>query len=103
MGNYFSKTPASRVIANQTLNSTGGSTASISNGVGTETFQVRIAHNVPGGIWCKIDSGATATAGSDTWIAPNVVGEYFSAIPGMTVSIVSTSTSTGSVSIAEMA
>jgi hypothetical protein len=103
MGNYWNKQSASRVIANQTLNSTGGSTAYISNGVGSETFQIRIAHNVPGGVWTKIDSGAAATAGSDTFIAPLVAGEYWSVIPGMTVSIVSTSTSTGSVSIAEMA
>jgi hypothetical protein len=51
----------------------------------------------------KIDSGANATAGSDTWLAPNVVGEYFQCIPGMTVSAVATATATGFINIAEMA
>ena len=99
---YYAKQHSSRIIANQTLQSTGGSTAYLSNGVGTETFQVRIATNISGGVWVKIDSGANATAGSDTWLAPNVVGEYFQCIPGMTISAVSTSTTTGFVSIAEM-
>jgi hypothetical protein len=99
---YYSKQHASRVIATQTLQTTGGSTAYLSNAVGTETFQVRLATNIPGGAWIKIDSGAGATIGSDTWIAPNVEGEYFACIPGMTVSAVSSATSTGFVSIAEM-
>jgi hypothetical protein len=99
---FFSKQHASRVIANQTLQSTGGSTAYISNGVGGETFQVRLTTNISGGVWVKIDSGSLATAGSDTWIAPNVEGEYFACIPGMTISAVATGTSTGFVSISEM-
>ena len=78
---YYSKQHSSRIIANQTLQSTGGSTAYQSNGVGSETFQIRLATNIAGGVWVKIDSGANATAGSDTWLAPNVVGEYFQCIP----------------------
>jgi hypothetical protein len=99
---YFSKQHSSRVIANQTLQSTGGSTAYLSNGVGSETFQIRLATNIPGGVWVKIDSGAGATVGSDTWIAPNVEGEYFACIPGMTISAVSSATSTGWLNISEM-
>jgi hypothetical protein len=99
---YFPKAHASRIINTQTLQTTGGSTAYLSNGVGAEVFQVRIATNVPGGAWIKIDSGAGATVGSDTWIAPNVVGEIFQAIPGMTISAVSSATSTGWVNISEL-
>lgn len=100
---YYSKQHSSRIIADQTLQSTGGSTAYQSNGVGSETFQIRLATNIAGGVWVKIDSGANATAGSDTWLAPNVVGEYFQCIPGMTVSAVATATATGFINIAEMA
>jgi hypothetical protein len=99
---FFSKQHASRVIATQTLQSTGGSTAYVSNGVGSETFQVRLTTNIPGGAWIKIASGAGATVGSDTWIAPNVEGEYFSCIPSMTISAVSSATSTGWLNISEM-
>jgi hypothetical protein len=99
---YFPKAHASRIINTQTLQTTGGSTAYLSNGVGTEVFQVRIATNIPGGAWIKIDSGANATVGSDTWIAPNIPGEIFQAIPGMTISAVSSATSTGWVNISEL-
>jgi hypothetical protein len=99
---YFGKQHASRVVATQTLQSTGGSTAYLSNGVGSQTFQVRLATNIPGGVWVKVDSGASATVGSDTWIAPNVEGEYFACIPGMTISAVSSATSTGWLNISKM-
>jgi hypothetical protein len=78
---FYSKQHASRVIATQTLQTTGGSTAYLSAGVGSETFQIRLTTNIPGGVWVKIDSGSNATVGSDTWIAPNVEGEYFSCPP----------------------
>jgi hypothetical protein len=102
MGNYYHEAPASRVIATQTIQSTGGSTAYLSNGVGTQTYQVRLTTNIPGGARVKIDSGATATVGSDTWLAPNVQGEIFACSPGMTISGVSSATSTGWLNISEM-
>ena len=46
----------------------------------------------------------TVTVGSNGMkISPNVEGEYFSCVPGMLAAFNSTSTSTGFVSITEMA
>jgi hypothetical protein len=62
---------------------------------------VRIVSTLP--IWVTLDSTAVVTANSaSAHIAANAVGEYFAVSPGQVLNLISTSTSTGYVSIAEM-
>jgi hypothetical protein len=68
---------------------------------GSQTRQVRIASTLA--LWITIDSTAVVTANSaSAFIAPNVTGEYFGCSPGQVLNFISTSTSTGYVSLTEM-
>jgi hypothetical protein len=100
---FVSKIPSSRLIKGQVVAWTGTGTA-VSTNFTNQTFQVRVATPVNG--WMAIDNLGTVptTAGSaGTWIAANVVGETFTCTPGEIFSFASTSTSSGSVSLTELA
>jgi hypothetical protein len=69
---------------------------------GSQTYQVRIAHNLSAGIWATIDTTATVTAQSSaTWL-PTSSPEYFAVTRGQQLNFISTSISTGWVVLTEM-
>jgi hypothetical protein len=73
-----------------------------STNFGSQTYQVRIVHNLSAGIWATIDTTATITAQSSaTWL-PTSSPEYFAVTRGQQLNFISTSTSTGYVSLTEM-
>jgi len=70
---------------------------------GTQTYQIRVAHSFGNGIWINIGVPATvtATAGSDHFQQANWTN-YYTVTPGQSFAFISTSTSTGYVSVSEM-
>ena len=69
---------------------------------GSQTYQVRIVHNLSAGIWATVDTTATVTAQSSaTWL-PTSSPEYFAVTRGQQLNFISTSTSTGWVVLTEM-
>jgi hypothetical protein len=105
VGNYFEKQQSSQVIKNQQISWTGPGTA-VSTNFTAETFQVR---QVAGSFSIDNSGGpllgtAPSTAGgAGTYIAANVVGEYWVCRPGQIFTFSSTSTSSGTISISECA
>ena len=74
----------------------------VSTNFGIATQQIRVVSEVQG--WLSIGASTTVTVGSNGLkISANVEGEYFTATPGQVAVFNSTSTSTGYVSITEMA
>src|SRR5262249_42698992 len=75
---------------------------------GTQTYQVRVSHSFAAGIWISIGNSTTAavavsaTAGTDNYFPNNWI-DYYSCTPGQALAFISTSTSTGYVSVTEMA
>ena len=69
---------------------------------GSQTRQVRLAHNFTGGIWATLDSTAVVTANSSAAYLPGNLFEYFTVTPGQVLNFISTSTSTGYVALTEM-
>jgi hypothetical protein len=104
MSNYFGKQPSSRPIKYQTLAYGGGGSSVPSTNFGTETYQVRVVSEVQG--WLVFGDGTsvscTAQSGSMK-INGSVDEEYITVTPGQMCAFNSTSTSTGMVSITEMA
>ena len=76
---------------------------------GTQTYQIRVAHSFVNGIWISIGNSTnaspaaavTATAGTDNYMPNNWI-DYYSVTPGQAFAFISTSTTTGYVSITEM-
>jgi hypothetical protein len=69
-------------------------------GFAAQTYQVRVVATLP--IWLTVDGAATVTANSSATYLPSGVPEYFAVTPGQVLNFISTSTSTGYVSITEM-
>jgi hypothetical protein len=69
---------------------------------GSQTRQVRIIHTFTGGIWATVDTTATVTANSSATFLSANFPEYFAVTPGQVLNFISTSTSTGYVSLTEM-
>jgi hypothetical protein len=67
---------------------------------GSQTRQVRITSTLA--LWATIDSTAVVTANSAAALIPANVPEYFAVTPGQVLNFISTSTSTGYVSLTEM-
>jgi hypothetical protein len=67
---------------------------------GSQTRQVRIASTLA--LWITIDSTAVVTANSSATLIPANTTEYFICTPGQVLNFISTSTSTGYVSLTEM-
>src|SRR5262245_55619456 len=104
MGNNWKGQPASRLgrsivtqIATAQTNTTLFSTP-----FDSQTYQIRIVHNLTGGIWATIGSTAVVTANSAAAFIPGSVPEYFAVSSGQVVNFISTSTSTGYVTISCM-
>jgi hypothetical protein len=90
-----------RAIVTQVTTSQVNASVTSTN-FGSQTYQVRIVHNLSAGIWATIDTTATITAQSSaTWL-PTSSPEYFAVTRGQQLNFISTSTSTGYVSLTEM-
>jgi len=102
--NFLPKQPSSRPIKYQVLAYAGGGSSVPSTNFTNETWQIRVVSEVQG--WLVIGDGTavscTAQSGSMK-IQGNVDEEYLTVTPGQMCAFNSTSTSTGMVSITEMA
>jgi hypothetical protein len=67
---------------------------------GSQTRQVRLASTLA--LWVTLDSTAVVTANTSAALIPANVPEYFAVTPGQVLNFISTSTSTGYVSLTEM-
>jgi hypothetical protein len=100
---YFGKVPASRPIKYQNL-AYAGSASIPSTNFSNETFQIRVESDISGYLVIGDGTSVSATAQSGRMrIAANVQGEYFAVTPGQMAAFISTSTSSGNVSITEVA
>jgi hypothetical protein len=74
---------------------------------GSQTYQVRVSHSFANGIWISVGNSTnaaaavTATAGSDNYMPNNWI-DYYTVTPGQAFAFISTSTTTGYVSLTEM-
>jgi hypothetical protein len=74
---------------------------------GSQTYQVRITHSFANGIWISVGNSTTqssvvsATAGADNYFPNNWI-DFYSCTPGQALAFISTSTTTGYVSVTEM-
>jgi hypothetical protein len=112
MSRSFEKQPASRANVYQNLSYVGGASGGptvLSTFFGKATQQIRVISSLAG--WASIDQSTSSTLVSSTSIpaagfqipASQVGGEYFICTPGQFLSFCSTSTSSGYISITEMA
>src|SRR6516162_166421 len=96
MANFFDKQHASRLGTVQSINYTGNQSAQTTNAFGANTQQVRICSPIAG--YYRVDA-SNAVVG-DSLLPANWV-EYVSCNGGQTLSWISTSTSTGTLTITE--
>ena len=69
---------------------------------GTQTYHIRVASTLP--IWFVTGTSTySATGGASEHLIPANVIDYFTVTPGQVFTFISTSTSSGMVSITEMA
>jgi hypothetical protein len=94
---YYPKAHASRLGTAQVLNYTGNQSAVTTNTFGSETFQCRIASPIAG--YYRVDASNAAVG--DSWLPANWV-EVVQCTPGQTLSWISTSTSTGNITVTEL-
>jgi hypothetical protein len=103
MGNYWHKAPASRPIASQAQALT--TTATVSAQFSAQTYQIRVVATQPAWFTVGNSSSIAATTGTSAagWFIPGgVAGEYFIVNPGQWASHITTSATTGFLSITEM-
>jgi hypothetical protein len=71
---------------------------------GSQTYQVRVTHSFANGIWISIGNSTTASvavtaaAGTANYLPQNWL-DYYTVTPGQALAFISTSTSTGYVSV----
>src|SRR5262245_31691366 len=105
MGNNWKGQPASRLGRSIVTNVTGNMATQSTTGFSAQTYQVRVVHTLNGsaGIWATIGSTATdVTANSSAVLLPAGVPEYFAVTAGQHFNFLSTSTSTGYVTVTEI-
>jgi hypothetical protein len=100
-GNIQPASKAGRSIVTQVATAQTNASQTTTN-FGSQTRQIRIAHNFTAGIWATFDTTATVTANSSAIWLPVNVPEYFGVTPGQQLNFISTSTSTGYVTVTEM-
>lgn len=102
MSNFWGKALSSRFVRTQVLNYAGNATAVGSVAVGPQILQIRIVSQVPGYLAIG-DSSVSASTSVDALISANVAPEFITVTNGQFVSFNSTSTTTGRISITELA
>ena len=103
---YIEKQHSSRQNINNGILYAGGQASLPTTTFSSQTWQVRVAHNITGGGYFRINSGnsaVTVATVADMFIPANAPPEYFTTSGGQTGAFTSTSTSTGVVSVTEMA
>jgi hypothetical protein len=105
MTSFISKQPSSRPIRYQTLAYAGGGASVPSTNFSSETWQVRVVSEVQG--WITFGDGTsvscTAQSGSAKINANTDGAPFWTVSPSQMCAFNSTSTSTGMISITEMA
>jgi hypothetical protein len=104
MAGFFPHQTAARQITGNNIAYTGNTTSTPSTNFGPQTFLIRACTNISG--YLRIDgaSGGSVTATTnDMMLNSGFPPEYFHTTPGQACAFVSTSTSSGTVSITEMA
>jgi hypothetical protein len=101
MSNYFGKQPSSRPIVYQATALATSST--VTNKFNSETYQIRVAATQP--IWLVTGdtSSVSVTTGAGMFINLSVAGEYLTVSPGQWAAWLTTSATTGWISITECA
>jgi hypothetical protein len=97
--------PSSRLGRSIVTAVTGNSATQSTTGFSAQTYQVRVVHTLNGsaGIWATIGSTVTdVTANSSAVLLPAGTPEYFAVTAGQHLNFLSTSTSTGYVSLTEL-
>ena len=101
MSNFGNGQPASRLARSIVTAVSGNSATQSTTAFGTQTRQVRVVSTLP--VWATIDSTRVdVTANSSAAYLPANFPEYFGCSPGQSLNFLSTSTSTGYVSLTEM-
>ena len=101
---YWKSQPSSklgRAIVTQVTTSQVNASVTTTN-FGSQTYQVRIAHNLSAGIWATIDTTATVTGSELSDMVANQRARVFCVTRGQQLNFISTSTSTGWVVLTEM-
>jgi hypothetical protein len=102
MSNYFGKQPSSRPIKYQNLSYAGSSSVPSTN-FGQGILQIRVESDISGYLVIGDGNSVSATAQSGSMrIAANAPAEYFAVTQGQMAAFISTSTSSGNVSLTEM-
>jgi hypothetical protein len=100
MSNYFGKQPSSRPIVYQATALATSST--VTNKFSAETYQIRVAATQPVWLVTGDTSTVSVSSGAGIFINPSVAGEYFAVTPGQWAAWLTTSATTGWISITEM-
>ena len=103
MSNFGNLQPGSRLARSIVTAVSGNSATQSTTAFGSQTRQVRVAHNLTAGIWATIDSTTTdITANSSAAFLPANFPEYFGCSPGQHLNFLCTSTSSGYVVLSEV-
>jgi hypothetical protein len=100
MSNYFGKQPSSRPIVYQATALATSST--VTSKFTNETYQIRVAASQPVWLITGDSSSVSVTTGAGAFINGGVAGEYFAVTPGQWAAWLTTSATTGWISITEM-
>jgi hypothetical protein len=104
MSNFWSKAPSSKVVRGQELDWTGSGTLVTTNLSAAGVVQCRVVSDVRGFVNFASTSISSSSRGTSfAEIMPNVAGEYFTVAQNSVIAWSSSSTSSGSVLISEMA
>lgn len=95
---FWNKQPASRPGRSIVTALTGAT--QFSTNFGSQTRQIRVTSTLA--LWATIGSTAVVTANSSAVYLPSNAPEYFTVSPGQVLNFISTSTSTGYVTLTEM-
>ena len=104
MANFLPHQSSSQFLRSNNVLYTGNTTSTPSTTFLPQTRQIRVSTNISGGVYVKPgDASVTATAVTDgMFVAANSFPEYFTVTPGQIIAIISTSTTTGVVTVSEM-
>lgn len=100
MSNYYAKQPGSRPLVYQATALATSST--VTSKFSSQTYQIRVAASQPLWLITGDSSSISVSTGAGMWINPSVGGEYFAVNPGQFAAWLTTSATTGWMSLTEM-
>jgi len=103
MSNYFGKQPSSRPIVYQATALATSST--VISKFSNQTYQIRVSASQPVWLVTGDTSAVSVSTGAGAWIngGSGSIGEYFAVTPGQFAAWLTTSATTGWISITELA